>query len=80
MIGCSWCVFFFFFQWWWLAENEEINQRDGSAVLLSSMKAVLVELGSTMKLRLAMELGSAVRWRAGRDGSATWDGDEDEDR
>ena len=34
-----------------------------SAVLLSSMKAVLVELGSTMKLRLAMELGSAVRWR-----------------
>ena len=27
------------------------------------MKAVLVELGSTMKLGLAMELGLAVRWR-----------------
>ena len=31
--------------------------------LLSSMKAVLVELGSTIKLRSAMELGSVVRWR-----------------
>ena len=35
----------------------------GLAVLLSSMKAVLVELGLMMKLGLAMELGSAVRWR-----------------
>ena len=46
-------------------ENEEINWRDGSAVLLSSMKAMLVELGSTMKLRSAMELGSVMRWRIG---------------
>ena len=68
MIGGSWCFFFFFFfnfficfQWWWLAENEEINQRDGLAALLSSMKVVLVEFGLTMKLRSAMELGSAVR-------------------
>ena len=51
-----------------------------SAVLLSSMKVVLVELGSTMKLRSAMELGSAVRWRIGRDGSVAWDSDEDEDQ
>ena len=80
MIGCSWCGFFFFFQWWWLAENEEIIRRDGLTVLLSSMKAVLMELGSTTKLRLAMELRSVVRWRTGRDGSAAWDGDEDEDR
>ena len=63
--------------------------------LLSSMKAVLVELGSTIKLRSAMELGSvvrwrtrlvdigwAMRWRTGRDGSVAWDnnlGDDDED-
>ena len=33
--------------------------------LLSSMKAVPVELGSTMKLRSAMEIGLAVRWRTG---------------
>ena len=33
-----------------------------------------------MKLRSAMELGSAVRWRIGRDGSTAWDGDEDEDQ
>ena len=39
------------------------------------MKAVLVELGLTMKLRLAMELESAVRWRTRRDGSMAWDGD-----
>ena len=44
------------------------------------MKAVSVELGSTMKLRSAMELGSMVRRRTGRDGSAAWDGDEDEDQ
>ena len=43
--------------------------------LLSSMKAVPVELGLTMKLRLAMELGLAVRWRTRRDGSVAWDGD-----
>ena len=46
--------------------------------LLSSIKAVPVELGSTMKLRSTMEIGSAVRWRTGRDGSAVWDGNEDE--
>ena len=54
-----------------------------SAALLSSMKAVPVELGSTMKVRSAMELGSAVRWRTRRDRSAAWDGnmgDDDEDR
>ena len=51
-----------------------------SAALLSSMKVVLVELGSTMKLRSAMELGLVMRWRTGQDGSATWVGDEDEDR
>ena len=34
-----------------------------SAALLSSMKAMPVELGLTMKLRSAIELGSAVRWR-----------------
>ena len=39
------------------------------------MKAVLVELGSTMKLRSAMELGLAVRWRIGRDGLMAWDDD-----
>ena len=44
------------------------------------MKAVLVELGSTMKLRSAIELGLVVRWRTGRDGSAAWDDDEDEDQ
>ena len=43
--------------------------------LLSSMKAVLVELGLTMKLRSAMEIGLAVRWRTGQDGTAAWDGD-----
>ena len=43
--------------------------------LLSSIKAVPVELGSTMKLRSAMEIGSAVRWRTGQDGTAAWDGD-----
>ena len=48
--------------------------------LLSSMKAVPVELGSTMKLRSAMEIGLAVRWRTGCNGSAAWDGDEDEPR
>ena len=48
--------------------------------LLSSIKAVPVELGSTMKLRSTMEIGLAVRWRTGRDGSATWDNDEDEPR
>ena len=72
--------FFICFQWWWLAENEEINQHDGSTALLSSMKAVPVELGSTMKLRSAMELGLVMRWRTRRDGSATWVGDEDKDR
>ena len=60
--------------------NEEINRHDGSAALLSSMKAVLVELGLTMKLRSAIELGSTVRWKIGRDESATWVGDEDEPR
>ena len=35
----------------------------GLVELLSSMKAVLVELGLTMKLGLTMELGSAMRWR-----------------
>ena len=47
------------------------------------MKAVLVELGSTIKLRSAMELGSTVRWRTRQDGSTAWDGnvgDDDEDR
>ena len=34
-----------------------------------------MELGLMMKLRLAMELGSAVRWRIGRDGSVAWDDD-----
>ena len=52
----------------------------GLVELLSSMKAVPVELGSTMKLRSAMELGLVMRWRTGQDGSATWVGDEDEDR
>ena len=50
-----------------------------STALLSSMKAMSVELGSTMKLRSAMELGLVVRWRIGRDGSGAWDDDEDED-
>ena len=44
------------------------------------MKAVLVELGLTMKLRSAIELGLAVRWSTGQDGSAAWDDDEDEDQ
>ena len=44
------------------------------------MKAVPVELGSTMKLRSAMELGLVMRWTTGQDGSATWVDDEDEDR
>ena len=44
-------------------------------VLLSSMKAVPVELGLMMKLRSAMEIGSVVRWRTGRDGLAAWDSD-----
>ena len=35
----------------------------GLAALLSLMKAVPVELGLMMMLRLTMELGSAVRWR-----------------
>ena len=43
--------------------------------LLSSMKAVLVELGLTMKLRSAMEIGSMVRWRTGQDGLVAWDSD-----
>ena len=34
----------------------------------------LVELGSTMKLRSGMELGSAVRWRIGQWGSG-WVGE-----
>ena len=42
--------------------------------LLSSIKAVPVELGSTMKLRSAMEIGSTMRWRTGQDGTAVWDG------
>ena len=66
------------------------------AMLLSSMKAVSVELGSTIKLGLTMELGLmvrwrirllsvgwAVRWRTGQDGSTAWDddmSDENEDR
>ena len=48
--------------------------------LLSLIKAVLVELGSTMKLRSAMELGSAVRWRTGQDGSAVRDGNVGDDK
>ena len=72
------------------------NPTTKFVALLSSMKAVSVELGPTMKLRSAMELGSAVRWRTrlvgvgwavrwrtGWDGLAVWDGnvgDDDEDQ
>ena len=46
------------------------------------MKVVPVELGLTIKLRSAVEFGSAVRWRTRRDGSTAWGGnvgDDDED-